>query len=239
MHKENSWINTRTQVITGVNKAPGSPRMWPNRAFDTGGSIDASQSVLKPKHISVAAIWLRPCVTLDFPYTSLIRFFDMQINQRNNKWVPVPPATPAIGIAWCVPFEDIFGVLRTLQFSGAEFVWWCTPDKEKELPKTLVDLGLRARLDHNQLYKMFARGMTASEVAQELHVLPATVRYVQRKWEQGKPSVNVHLGRKHLDRKAVVEDLRSGMAVQDVADKHDCTRTTVNLIARDNKIVRA
>lgn len=239
MHKENSWINTKTQVITGVNKSPGSPRMWPNRAFDTGGSIDASQSVLKPKHLSVAAVWFRPCATLDFPYTSLIRFFNMQINQRTNRWVPAPDPTKAIGIAWCVPMEDIFQVLRTLQFSGAEQVWWCTPDVEKEPPRTLVELGLRSRLDHDVLYKMFDRGRTVTEVAIEVNALVATVRYVYKKWESGKPSVHTNLGRRSIDHSAVIADLRTGMSIKEIANKHECTPATVHAIARKKGLVRA
>lgn len=237
MHKENSWINTKTQVITGVNKSPGSPRMWPNRAFDTGGSIDASQSVLKHKHISVAAVWLRPCVTLDFPYTSLIRFFDIQINQRTNKWVPVPEANQAIGIAWCVPMADIFQVLRTLQFSGAEQVWWCTPDVEKEPPRTHVELGLRSRLDHDALYKQFDRGRTVTEVAIELNALVATVRYVYKKWESGKPSQHTNLGRRSIDHSAVIADLRTGMTAKEIAIQHGCTPGTVHKIATTARIV--
>ena len=238
MHKENTWINTKTQVTTGVNKTPGSPRMWPNRAFDTGGSIEASQSILRPKHLSVAAIWLRPCVTIDFPYTSLIRFFDMQINQR-TRWVPKPPTTPAIGIAWCVPYDDIFQVVRTLSFSGAHLIWWCTPDAEKEPPRTMIELGLRSRLDHAELYKMFDQGLTPMAVAIELNLMVATVRYVHRKWLQGKPSQHVNTGRKQIDHSAVMDDYRTDLAIKDIAIKHNCTPATVHSIARKKGLVRA
>jgi len=238
MHKENTWLNSRTQVITGVNKTPGSPRMWPNRAFDTSGSIDASQSLLKPKHLSVAAVWLRPCVTLDFPYTSIIRFFDLQIKQRNNRWVPKPAPVHAIGIAWCVPYDDIFQVVRTLSFSGAEMVWWCTPDMEKEAPKTMMELGIRSRLDHAVLYQRFEQGHTPMQVATELNIMVPTVRYVYRKWQLGKPSQHVNTGRQKIDHLALLDDYRANLTVIEIATRHNCTPGTVHAIARHHRVVR-
>lgn len=240
MHKENSWVNPRTQVITAVNKIPGSPRMWPNRAFDTGGSIEASESIIKPKLLSVSAIWLRPCATIDFPYPSLIRFFDLQINQRNNKWVPKPDPTPAIGRAWQVPFEDILGVLRTLNHSGAYMIWWCTPEREKERAKTQTELGVRASVDHEKVYKMFDRGMTPRQVSEEMGVMVETIRYIQRKWRDGKPAEHMHFGRKPLDHLAIIDDLRTpDITCQAIADKHGCTRFTVHKLAVANKIYRS
>lgn len=214
--------------------------MWPNRAFDTGGSIEASESIIRPRQLSVAAIWLRPCVTLDFPYPSLIRFFDMQINQRNNKWVPKPDPTPAIGIAWQVPIEDILGVLRTLNHSGAHMIWWCTPDKEKERPKSMVELGVRASVDHAKVYKMFDRGMTPIQVSEAMGVMVPTIRYIHKKWREGKPADHMHFGRRPISHDAILDDLRTpDVTMQMVADKHGCTRFTVHKIAKANKLYKS
>lgn len=238
MHKENSWVNVRTQVITGVNKPPGSPRMWINRALEVAG-IDIGQGVIRPKKITVAAVWFRPCVTLPLPYNSLTRFFNYDVNKRYSVSNRVP-VKKAIGIAWEVPVDEIVQVIRLLNMSGAEMIWWARPLIEREREKTLVELGLRHKLDHADLYKMFEAGQTVRQVADAYSMLTATVRYVHRKWQQGKPSCHMHFGRKPLDHLAVLDDLRTpDTTMQTIADKHGCTRYTVQKIAKAHNIIRA
>jgi hypothetical protein len=240
MYKENSWINIKTQVITGVNKAPGSPRMWLNRALDTASADVFTNSIIKPKQLSVAAIWLRPCVTLPLPYNALVRYFDFDPNKRYTVPRNRAPLQKAIGITWAVPYEDILPVLRLLKMSGAEMVWWCTPEEEKDKPNKLDEIGIGGKLNHAMLYELFEKGMSSIEVAHKFGALPATIRYVYKKWKSGKPSCHMHFGRKPLDHEAVVDDLRTeGLSMQDIADKHGCTRFTVHKLAKAHGIVRA
>lgn len=240
MYKENSWTNVKTQVATGVNKAPGSPRMWVNRALDSANPDLGSGSLLKPKQISVAAVWLRPCVTLPLPYNALIRYFEYDPNKRYTAPRNKLPTQRAIGIAWTVPIDEILSVLRLLKMSGAELVWWCTPEAEKEKPKKLDEIGIGGKLNHAMLYELFVQGLTPTQVANKFGALPATIRYVHKKWLAGKPSCHMHFGRKALDHAAVVDDLRgSDMTMQEIADKHGCTRFTVHKLAKANSIVRA
>lgn len=237
MYKENCWIHVKTNVITGVNKPPGSPRMWVNRALDLA-STEIGQGVVRPKNISVAAVWLRPCNTIELPYTSLVRFFKYTPNARKysrNK----PESYKAIGIAWEVPFEQIFPVMKLLKESGAEMVWWYRPIPEKEKPKTLAELGVCTRLDHAEIYKLFDQGKTVLEVSRIFDAQPNTVRYVYKKWKLKKPPEHMHFGRKPLNRDSVLEDLRlNELTMQQIADKHGCTRHTVHKIAKSNNIFR-
>jgi len=183
MSKENTWINTRTRVITGVNKPPGSPRAWVLRALDSA-SHEITQSLIRPKLISVAAIWTRPNSTIDFPYTSLIRFFDMQIDQRNNKWVPRPPTTPCIGRAWQIPIDHVLPAVRELMSSSALMVWWCTPERDDPTAKPdLTGLKVRLKLDHEELFTCFDRGQRPHNLAHERGLSPNAVRYVFQKWK--------------------------------------------------------
>lgn len=183
MSKENTWINTRTRVMSGVNQPPGSPRAWVLRALDSAAH-EVTQGLVRPKLISVAAVWTRPCTTVDLPYTSLIRFFDMQINQRNNKWVPKPAMTPCIGIAWQVPMEAVLPAVRQLMASDAFKVWWCTPEREvvAERPN-LTGLQTRVKLDHGELFECFDRGVRPHTLAHERGLSPNAVRYVFQKWK--------------------------------------------------------
>ena len=104
----------------------------------------------------------------------------------------------------------------------------------------LSEFSVGGKFDHAMAYELFEAGKTPLEVAHHYNVMPATVRYIHKKWKSGKPSCHMHFGRRPLDHEAILDDLRgTELTLQAIADKYGCTRFTVHKIAKAHKIFRA
>jgi len=226
MHKENTWLHTATRRETGVNKTPGSPRAWLNRALDQSGP-EISTGRIRARDITVAGVWIMPKDLPDLPYDALYRFFEyLNPDQR-------PRATHsqrAIGVAWTVPSDKIFTTLN--QLAQADLVWWAWPTEKPETKPT----GPVTRLSHPELYQLFQQGQTAMEISLATGMQSNSVRYVYKKWQAGLPALNDH-GRRTLNHAEICDDLRTySMTLQQVADKHGCSRNTIHKINKAHNI---
>jgi hypothetical protein len=225
MHKENTWLQPATQRMSGVNKMPGSPRAWINRALDQMGP-EISTGIIRSRDLTVSGIWHRPKSIPDLPYNALYRFFDYvdtTLNQRHRVM------HKSIGAAWTVPADDIFKVLKDIT-ATADLVWWAWPVAAPVKPEP----GPHALRPHHELYALFDAGKTVAQVTHETGMLRPTVSYVHKKWLAGKPIDN-----KRLDHTAICDMLRTpGMTMQNIADQVGCSRYTVLKIGKANDIVR-
>jgi len=224
MHKENTWLQPATQRVSGVNKIPGSPRAWINRALDQMGP-EISTGIIRSRDLTVSGIWIRPKSVPDLPYNALYRFFDYvdtTLNQRHRVM------HKAIGAAWTVPSDDIFKVLKDIT-ATADLVWWAWPVAASEPTRSRHIV-----LSHQELYQLFDSGKTVSEISTETGMLKNTVSYVHKKWLAGKPTDN-----KRLDHEAICHLLTTTQLThQELATQMGCSKDMIHRISKINGVVR-
>jgi len=229
MHKENTWLHPATQRVTGVNKTPGSPRAWINRALDQSGP-EISTGIVRSRDLSVSGVWHRPKAIPNLPYNGIFRFFDYEDAPAGSRH---KVTHKAIGAVWAVPADDIFKVLKDIT-ATADLVWWAWPvaaPKPVEQPPSVL-------LPHSELYALFEQGKTIVEISRETGVRKPTVNYVHKKWLAGKPS-DTNYGRKNLNHDAVCDLLRTeNLSMQAIADQVGCSRHTVFKISKAYNIER-
>jgi len=230
--KENIWINTKTNVEVGINTGAGSPRAWLLRALDIGKGKDLGISVgsLHPQSIAVAGLWERDGARL--PDTgnrkTLFRFFDLpkslQRGNSNSRLVPF------IGMAIEAQPDEILTWVRAFKQSGAQWIWWAFPGEAVYNNPTDVDARPRnKRLDHELLYKRFARGDSIVSLAHEFEVEPQAIAYVKQKWENNLPAVTAVGKLDDKMREAMIQDIILGeMTFMEIAVKYETTRATVS-----------
>ena len=205
----------------------GSPRGWLQRAVGFNQTDPAQHnSSLDPRLITVAGIWPQQQVLPDTgPWPALYRFFRITDNLRRIGRARPEDFYPVIGMAVAVPRADIYQVYNEYRRT-AEWVWmnWPTNIPRSQLQRT------HRELDHAEIYQLFDQGLTIRQVAEARDLSIQSVGYVHNKWSQGLPSQR--RPRKTQDRLSVLQDLRSGMRVAEVAKKYDCSRTQIYKIQR-------
>ena len=225
--KENNWENTRLGVYYGSNTMLGSPRGWLQRAVEFKQTdLAQHKTSLDPRLITVAGIWPRQQVLPDTgSWPALYRFFRITDDLRKAGRARPDLFRSVTGMAVAVPKEDIYRVYNEYRRT-AEWVWMNWPTEIKT-PRSLRTI---RELDHAEIYQLFDHGFTARQVADKMNLSIQSVGYVHGKWSTGLPAQR--RTRKTQDREAVLQDLRSGMRVIEVAKKYDCSRTQIYKIQR-------
>jgi len=78
-------------------------------------------------------------------------------------------------------------------------------------------------LDHGKVYDMLDAGKTATEISKALDFPEPNIYYVVKKWRAG-----IELkDRKQIDHAAVMRDNAAGMSVDELAEKHDTSRSYI------------
>lgn len=233
------WTNTKTLHELGTNTILGTPRSWVNRAigcklFDT----HIHESSINPKQVTVGAVWFRPCTIPDHGHLQAIfRYFelsdDFTVHRRGSSPKPV------IGIGICAPASEIFDWLRKFKDSGAAWVWYSMPVQTKKSQVTTIEIKrTNGSIDHAHLYKLFGQGMSVKEVSEKTGLIDQSVRYIWHKWRDGKSNINGRGQRKQpVDHHAIVADIMSNSySMEEIAKRHDTTRTTVWNIRRKHNV---
>jgi hypothetical protein len=225
--QEDVWTNTKTQVGHGVTGPLGSPRAWLRRALNEANLIDTTftEGSLTTYEISVAGIWYKRPEGYGLPVTGmhreLFRWYDIPLPEKMNRSKPTD-LVPALGLCAAVPMGEVMKWLKIYEQHGAAFTWWKRPTNQAQ---RAVGEGLVMRrvLDHGRVYDMLDAGKTQAEIAKALDFPEANIYYVAKKWRAG-----VELkSRKHIDHVVVLQDNAAGMSVDDMALKHDTSRSYI------------
>jgi Mor family transcriptional regulator len=111
--------------------------------------------------------------------------------------------------------------------SNARWVWAGMPN----CPDGLVPNGQlvcksndRIRLDHEYIYQLFDGGASISDVLNQYQTSRTAIEYIHTKWKNNLPA---KIAKQPLDRQAILNDLRAGLPAQEIATKHQTTRTSV------------
>lgn len=233
--QEDTWTNTKTRTGHGVTGSLGSPRSWLRRALGEANLIDTTfaEGSLTTYEISVAGIWYKKPEGYGLPVTGmhreLFRWYDIPTPDKMNR----PRAgdlVPAIGLCAAVPFGEVMKWLKIYEAHGAAYVWWKRPtdSAQRAVGEGLVQ---RRVLDHGRVYDMLDAGKTQAEIAKALDFPEANIYYVVKKWRQGIPLKD----RKQIDHVALLQDNAAGMHVDDIALKHDTSRSYVYRIIGGKK----
>jgi hypothetical protein len=178
--------------------------------------------VPNPKTITVAGIWPRTAKIPEIKHHTIFRYFEF-----NDQ--------PCIGVAACVPVNEILRVLDLYRASGASHVWYHMPGKTEKAASTAT-VGQGGH-DHAELYTRFESGEKPYNIAAAMNVHVRSIEYVYNKWKAGKPAI-ILKGRKRtgpLDHEAIMEDIRLGIPPTEVAKKYDCTRMMIYNITKRYK----
>lgn len=243
----NHWEHTRTGAIAGVNKHFGSPRGWIGRAYDMKFAPDSanlsSTCTLDPREVTAAAIFHRPCTLPDLGNQRVLyRFFHVPAyyagtatdHRARNAGENIP--IPVIGLCVALDGRRLLKWKQQMTEAGAEWIWVDMPQSlPKSADKTVVKQKSNRLYNYVEIYAMLEKGMTVTEIANKVDGSQPAISYIKKRWAAGLPPKQFKKSRVppgSLNHAEIVSDRKSGMTLQQVADKHDTSKQTVFSICR-------
>jgi hypothetical protein len=217
---ERRWTNTAGELHKGHL---GAPRAWVGAATGQSGSTHIIlNNDLAPMQLNVAAEWNRstcgsnyPCI--DIPYNAIYK---------------LTPTT--IGACWQVPDDMITVVQTIIEHSNPMAVWY--ESAAQAIPAMSFAAawpnGPTGRVDHAILYRFFDQGFTYQQIARATNTQVGSIKYVYGKWKSGISPTYRHKTTRSLDKEAMLDDIKAGIAVSIIGLKYGCAAVTVSKLAR-------
>lgn len=186
---------------------------------------------LNPREINLAALYLHKHSLPDLPYPALYKLFRFRPPARQ-----VSAGTPAVGIAWAVPEDQITQIQNFIADTEPHATWW-NPAQQRCLVEEFPGVMINNKMNHAALFKYFDLGHKSRAIAETLGLDKAALHYVYKKWKNNLPAAYQHKSTRVLDHSAIVADLQAGLLTTlEIGIKYECTSVTVRNIARKNKI---
>lgn len=221
--RENNWLNTRTQQYYGSNTVLGSPRGWLQRAVGQKADLFLHPTSLDPRSLSVAGIWLKNQTLPDTgSWPSIYRYFRVTDDIRRLRRATEDQWYPVVGVGIAVPHDRVFEIYNQIR-QTALWVWFDWPQKKNS--STRITGQPRQYLDHAELYQRFEQGQTPQEIALLLSAHLNSIIYVYNKWKDG--LAPGRKSRNKADHFLVLEDLRRGLSIPELVEKHNISRTMI------------
>ena len=86
---------------------------------------------------------------------------------------------------------------------------------------------MRKRVDHEKVLELVSEGFTTNQIAEKMECSRETVRRTRACHGCSAPKKRKPV----IDRKPIIEDIKAGMAVKDIAKKHGCSDVLVWSVA--------